>query len=346
MFNNILITGGCGFIASNLINYMVIKYPHINIYNVDKLDYCSSVKNITVSERSNYKFIKGDIKSNDLIRYILTENDIDAVFHFAAQSHVDSSINDPILFTVENVLGTHRLLDECYHYGKLKLFLHVSTDEVYGSVSDKVSETAIMNPTNPYSATKAAAECIVNTYLKSYNMPIIITRCNNVFGPYQYPEKIMPKFILLLLNNKKCTIQGDGHHQRNYIYTEDAVNAFDTIIHKGKIGEIYNIGTDNEYSNLNVAHTLIKHIISDKVNFEEYISYVPDRKCNDDNYSINSSKLKDLGWVEEISFNEGIQKTIEWYRDNNIYDHWPSITLSISPPTLPITPPITLPGFP
>jgi dTDP-glucose 4,6-dehydratase len=326
-FKNILVTGGNGFIASNFINYMVNKYENINFYNIDKLDYCSSINNITVNEYKNYRFFKGDIKSKDLISFILNEYNIDAVLHFAAQSHVDHSINDPVLFTIENVVGTHTLIEECYRYNKLKLFLHISTDEVYGSVFNEVDETYMMNPTNPYASTKAAAECIINTYIKAYNMPIIITRCNNVFGINQYPEKIIPKFILQLINNKRCTIHGDGNNFRNYIHTDDANTAFETIIFKGEMGEIYNIASNNEYSNLEIAKILIREIHGETVNCDNYITYIEDRKCNDKNYSISCNKLNNLGWTIEKDFKDCIKKTIEWYKTTDIHKHWLSITL-------------------
>lgn len=313
---NILVTGGCGFIGSNTINYLLSKYDDIFIINIDKLNYCSSVDN--VDYHKNYKFIKGDIKSDDLINNILNTYNIDTIINFAAQSHVDNSFNNSLEFTKDNILGTHTLLECTRLYGNIKRFIHVSTDEVYGEVDDNTTskEISLLNPTNPYAATKAGAEFLVKAYYLSFNIPIIITRGNNVYGPRQYPEKLIPKFINNLLNNEKCPIHGMGNTRRNFLYVDDVSNAFDIILHKGVINEIYNIGTDDEYSVMNVLKILVKEI-NNSNDITNYYVNVKDRDFNDSRYSINSEKLLNLGWQKKINFEEGIKLTINWYRKNN-----------------------------
>ena len=264
MVANILVTGGCGFIGSHFLNNMVIKYPQYNFINLDCMYYCANIKNIKISQFPNYKYIEGNLTSFDLVKYVLLENNIDIIIHFAAQSHVDNSFSNPLQYTLDNVVGTHNLLEASRIYGKINKFIHVSTDEVYGesSLDDmiKKNEMEVLCPTNPYAATKAAAELICRSYLKSFKLPILITRGNNVYGEHQYPEKLIPKFIYLLKNGKKCTIQGDGSNVRSYIYINDVVNAFDIILHKGDIGEIYNIGSTEEYNVSAIAKLLIKKI--------------------------------------------------------------------------------------
>tara|TARA_B110001469_G_scaffold123181_1_gene134834 strand:- start:1093 stop:2061 length:969 start_codon:yes stop_codon:yes gene_type:complete len=316
---NILVTGGCGFIASNFLNFVIQKYPSANFINIDDLYYCADVNNITQENRnkSNYKFIKGNICDTNLINYILKEYMIDTIIHFAAQSHVDNSFSNPLQYTKDNILGTHTLLECTRLYAKIEKFIHVSTDEVYGESlckeSDIKNETSKLNPTNPYSATKASAEMLVNSYVYSYNLPIIITRGNNVYGPRQYPEKLIPKFILHLLNNEKCTIHGKGLTERSFLYISDVVDAFDLILHKGEIGEIYNIGTTHEYSVMDITKRLVKEIKkNDEIN--ENIIYVEDRKYNDKRYSISFNKLLSLGWEQKIFIVEGLKKTIEYYK--------------------------------
>ena len=315
---NILLTGGAGFIGSNLINFFLENYDNIKIYNIDKLDYCSRTKNVIY--KHNYKFIKGNINQNDLITYILNEYKIDTVIHLAAQSHVDNSFGNSIEFTKDNIMGTHCLLECCRIYQKVKRFIHISTDEVYGEVNNEsqCNEKSILNPTNPYAATKAGAEFMVKSYYKSFKLPIIITRGNNVFGPRQYPEKLIPKFILSLSNDKKCSIHGEGKSRRNFIYVDDVSRAINTILLYGKINEIYNIGTDNEYSVMDIADILVNKLKSNSL--EENINYIEDRHFNDYRYSISSQKLRDLGWKEEVKFIDGIDRTIKWYLDNK--DYW------------------------
>ena len=317
IMKNILVTGGCGFIASNFLNLVIKKYPNYNFINIDSLYYCADINNVRSKDFTNYKFIKGNICNKELIDFILNENNIDTIIHFAAQSHVDNSFCNPLQYTKDNILGTHNLLECVRLYGKIEKFIHVSTDEVYGeslcSESDIKSEKSKLNPTNPYSATKASAEMIVNSYVYSYNLPIIITRGNNVYGPNQYPEKLIPKFILKLLNNQKCTIHGKGLTERSFLYVDDVTNAFDLILHKGKIGEIYNIGTNDEYSVMDITKKLINEIKNDK-EIDKYIEYVEDRKYNDKRYKISFNKLTNLGWKQKIFLEEGIKKTIEHYR--------------------------------
>jgi dTDP-glucose 4,6-dehydratase len=297
---NILVTGGCGFIGSNFINY-ILKKNSIKIYNIDCLNYCANEKNIR--EHPNYKFIKGDITSKDLVLYILNEYSIDGIIHFAAQSHVDNSFDNSLQYTMDNIYGTHVLLQAAKEYGKIKRFLHFSTDEVYGEVDidhPGCHEKSLLNPTNPYAATKAAAEFLVRSYYHSFKLPVVIVRCNNVYGPNQYPEKLIPKFIKLLKEGKKLTIHGKGDTRRNFIWAEDVAIATELIYNKGEINEVYNIGTTQEYSVLEVADILIRSITEDGV-LENHIEYVEDRPFNDFRYSIDSSLLKNLGWEEQYT---------------------------------------------
>ncbi len=317
---NILLTGCCGFIGSNLVNYLVTKYSNLNFYNIDRLDYCAREKNVIVSNKPNYKFIKGDISQSDLINFILNNYHIDTIIHLAAQSHVDNSFGNSIQFTKDNILATHILLECCRVYGKINRFIHVSTDEVYGEVGindPDCDDSFLLNPTNPYAASKAGAEFLVKSYYKSFNLPIIITRGNNVYGPRQYPEKVIPKFIMQLAHNQKCTIQGDGSTRRNFIHVLDVCSAIDTILFKGEINQIYNIGTNNEYSVLQIAHKLIASLKNH--DYQKWIEYVEDRNFNDKRYAVDSTKLKKLGWQEVFDFDNGLLNTIVWYVDNLHY---------------------------
>jgi len=311
---NILITGGCGFIGSHFVNYIFDKYDKINIINIDAMYYCANENNINdiVKQSKRYSFIKMNI--NDISLDLLNKFDINYICHFAAQSHVQNSFEDSIQYTVDNVLGTHTLLEYSRKYGKIKKYIHVSTDEVYGESKlndNKKTELTILKPTNPYAGTKAAAELITQTYLHSFNLPIIITRGNNVYGPNQYPEKLIPKFIELLKNNKKVTIQGTGNSIRSFLHVSDTISAFDIILQKGKIGEIYNIVCDEgmEYSVIDIAKILIKKI-KNTTEYEKWIEYIEDRPFNDIRYYISNSKLKDLGWNIHIDFMNGLDKLI------------------------------------
>jgi UDP-glucose 4,6-dehydratase len=301
---NIMVTGGCGFIGSNFLNYMVEKFPNINFHNVDKMDYCANENNIKVSRFKNYFFYKCDINDKNFIIHILNTFQIDTIVHFAAQSHVDNSFDSSLQFTIDNVLGTHTLLDCTKRCANVKKFIHISTDEVYGEVDDKHTgchEKSILNPTNPYAATKASAEMLVNSYFHSYKLPVIITRGNNVYGPNQYPEKLIPKFEKMILDGKKMTIHGDGSTKRNFVHALDVAKAIEIILQEGEIGEIYNIGTNNEYTVLEIATLLLKKHKPDE-KLEDWIEFVPDRPFNDYRYAINSEKLRSLGWKENCPF--------------------------------------------
>lgn len=327
---NFLITGALGFIGSNVVNYLSLKYPHIKIIILDKLSSCSSRKNINKLSLHNTKIVIGDISNKELVTYILNEYKIDHIIHFAASSHVANSFYNSIDFSINNILGTHYLLEatKIYHEEtqNIEKFIHISTDEVYGEVIDDVmrKETSILDPTNPYAATKAAAEFMVKSYYYSYKLPIIITRSNNVYGPNQYPEKIVPRFICQLLNNEKITIEGNGSNKRNFIHVDDISSAIETIILKGLIGEIYNICAPDhcEYDVMTIAKTIIKLFDIDDSDAENYIKYVEDRKFNDKRYYIDSTKLKELGWTAtKINFIDNIKELIIWYKQNkHIYN--------------------------
>ena len=315
----ILVTGGCGFIGSNFINHFLANNSNATIVNIDKLDYCANVSNVTASE--NYVFVKGDINNKELVYNTLQQYNIEYVVHFAAQTHVDNSFHKALDYTVDNVLGTHSLLECCRLYKNIKKFIHISTDEVYGEVdlnNEGCCEKSILNPTNPYAATKAGAEFIVRSYYYSFNLPIIIVRANNVYGRHQYPEKLIPKFIKLLKGNNKLTIQGNGNTRRNFIYVDDVVNAISIIFSQGKINNIYNIGSKNEYSVMEIGAMLLEMIKGPECNINDYIEYIPDRNFNDFRYAIKSTQLQSLGWKEEKDFIEGLRDTVDWYMHNDI----------------------------
>ncbi len=310
----ILITGGAGFIGSNFVRYLVKNYPKYEIINYDKLTYAGNLENLKdIENYPNYKFIRGDVCNFEFLCYIL--KDIDAIIHFAAESHVDNSYGNSLIFTKSNAYGTHVLL-EAARKNNIKKIIHVSTDEVYGDILEgSFKETDKLEPNNPYSASKAAAEMIVRSYYQTYKIPVIMTRGNNVFGPFQYPEKIIPRFVTNLLENKKIPLHGDGSPIRTYIHTEDLCRALDIVFHKGVIGETYNIGTQDEISNLDLTKKILRKMGKD----ESYIEFVHDRLFNDKRYSIDLSKIISLGWKQECSFDEGLTKTIEWYKDNKTW---------------------------
>ena len=315
----ILVTGGAGFIGSNFINMFGKKYPGVKIINFDALYYCGDKNNVDEQIRNseNYTFIEGNLQSFNLLKYIFQTNEITHVIHFAAQSHVQNSFTDSLQYTKDNILGTHNLLEVNRIYNKTLLkFIHVSTDEVYGEsmidVDEKhKTEHSVLCPTNPYAATKAAAELIAQSYNHSFNMPIIITRGNNVYGPNQYPEKLIPRFIQQLKNDEKVTIQGSGNCVRAFLHAYDTATAFETILLKGEIGEIYNIGCDEnmEYSVMEVAKMLIKSI-KNTDDCNKWITYIEDRPFNDQRYYISNKKVKDLGWVITVKFEDGIKELI------------------------------------
>jgi dTDP-glucose 4,6-dehydratase len=320
-FKSVLVTGGAGFIASNILNYWLHQYPNVKFYNIDKLDYSGREDNIdhdpeTKTLPLNYTFYKADINNYDFVAHILKSNNIDTVAHFSAQSHVCNSFQESLQYTKDNIMGTHTLIEACRHYGKINKFIHVSTDEVYGESKDdtKFSDnSSTFDPTNPYSATKASAELIVKSYYHSFKFPIIITRSNNVYGPRQYNEKVIPRFITQILANKPCTIHGLGETRRSFLYIDDIVSAFDLILNDGKIGEVYNIGTEDEHSVLDVATELILQIKDRFPNREDFL-LVEDRPFNDYRYNIDFTKLSNMGWKQKVKFEEGIAKTIDWYK--------------------------------
>jgi dTDP-glucose 4,6-dehydratase len=313
---NILITGGCGFIGSHFINYIWKKYDKIKIYNIDAMYYNSNKNNIEECVRKSERYVLFEKNINDIDINMLYDFNINYIVHFAAQSHVQNSFEEPLQYTFDNVLGTVKLLEVTRQYNKIKKFVHVSTDEVYGesilTEYDKKNEKSLLCPTNPYSGSKAGAELMCQTYISSFKMPIVITRGNNVFGKNQYPEKLIPKFIKHLVNNEQVTIQGDGSATRSFLYVDDTVRAFDIILCKGVIGEIYNIGTDDnmEYTVLDVAKILIKKLKNTE-DYEKWISYIPDRPFNDQRYFICNNKLKNLGWKIKTDFITGIDIILE-----------------------------------
>jgi dTDP-glucose 4,6-dehydratase/UDP-glucose 4,6-dehydratase len=313
---NLLITGGCGFIGSNFINYYFRKNKINLLVNFDAMYYCANEENVNEVIRNDpkYKLIKGNITNYDLVEHIITQNNINYVIHFAAQSHVQKSFDDSLQFTNDNILGTHTLLEVVRKYKKIKKFIHVSTDEVYGESMNVINESkktehSILCPTNPYAATKAGAELIAQSYSHSYNLPIIITRGNNVYGVGQYPEKLIPKFIKLLKEDKKVTIQGNGSAVRAFLHAYDTATAFETILERGEIGEIYNIGCDDgmEYSVIEIAKILIQNI-KNTDNYKEFIEYVEDRPFNDQRYYISNEKVKKLGWSIKVNLMDGLRE--------------------------------------
>ena len=310
----LLVTGGCGFIGSNFINYYFPQKKCEVLINLDAMYYCADEKNINdnIISSSNYHLVKGNVCNEDLVNLLLQEYKITHVIHFAAQSHVQRSFDDSLSFTQDNIVGTHQLLECCRKYNKLEKFIHVSTDEVYGESLNELNEQhkteqSILCPTNPYAATKAGAELMAQSYAHSYKMPIIITRGNNVYGPNQYPEKLISRFIQLLKEDKKVTIQGDGSCVRAFLHAKDTARAFECILEKGKIGEIYNIGCDEgmEFSVMDIAKKLIK-LIKKTEKYEDWIEYIEDRPFNDQRYYISNSKVKDLGWDIRIQLDDGL----------------------------------------
>ncbi len=311
---NLLITGGCGFIGSNFINYYFPKNNFNTLVNFDAMYYCADENNVEkwIRKDKKYVLIKGNLCNDKLVKNVIEKYKITHVIHFAAQSHVQNSFEDSIKFTHDNIFGTHNLLECCRKYGKIEKFIHVSTDEVYGESMNNIEEThktehSILCPTNPYAATKAGAELIAQSYNHSYKMPIIITRGNNVYGKNQYPEKLIPRFIKLLKENKKVTIQGKGDSVRAFLHAYDTAKAFECILEKGQVGEIYNIGCDEgmEYSVMEIAKILIK-MIKKTDNYEEWIEYIEDRPYNDQRYYISNQKVRDLGWSIDIDLMTGL----------------------------------------
>lgn len=300
MFSNVMVTGGCGFIASNFLNRMKERYPSINFVNVDKLDYCSNVENVNPGVAT---FVKGNVGNKELIEHLIKLYHFDTIFHFAAQSHVDNSFDNALSFTMDNTHATHVLVEACRRHIPDVEFIHFSTDEVYGESKTDVPFTeneGVLRPTNPYSASKAAAEMIVRSYIESFGMNIKVIRCNNVYGPNQYPEKLIPKFKRLLKENEKCTIHGSKSAtvKRAFMHVDDVVDAVDVIWRRGVPGEVYNIASDDELTVMEVTQLIIETIKGTK-NYDDWITYVEDRPFNDQRYYICAKKLKDLGWSQK-----------------------------------------------
>ena len=320
--NRILVTGGFGFIASNFINTWMKNHPDDFIVNVDRVDTCSNPKNIENKYNLQYTEYRRDIQATQEMADILERHSINYVFHFAAETHVDNSFGNSLSFTRSNVLGTHSLLEACREHTQLIRFYHMSTDEVYGEIKEGAfHEKSLLHPTNPYAATKAAAEQIVHSYGCSFKLPYIILRANNIYGTRQYPEKVIPAFLIRLLQGKKLQIQGDGSAKRMFLHVDDLVSAIETIHQKGQTGEIYNIGTDEEYTVLDIANLLFYKLKKEGL-LNDWVEYVPDRLFNDCRYSIDTTKITNLGWRQTKTLQTSLDEIIHWYARN--LTHWKS----------------------
>ena len=325
---NILITGGAGFIGSHVVRLFVNKYPDYNIINLDALTYAGNLENLKdIEHKPNYTFIKRDICDYEHMNIVFSDYEIDAVIHLAAESHVDRSIKDPFSFAKTNVMGTLSLLQAAKEkWGnnfKEKLFYHISTDEVYGSLTDQgfFTEKTPYDPHSPYSASKASSDHFVRAFYDTYKFPTVISNCSNNYGSFQFPEKLIPLFINNICNNKSLPVYGKGENVRDWLFVEDHARAIDIIFHKGKLGETYNIGGFNEWRNIDLIKVLIRTV--DKLlgrkegASEKLITHVKDRAGHDYRYAIDSSKLKnELGWEPSLQFEEGIEKTVKWYLNN------------------------------
>lgn len=309
----ILVTGGAGFIGSCFIRHMLNTYPDYKIVNLDALTYAGNLENLyDVKDNPNYEFINGDICDKKLVPQLVSG--VDAVINFAAESHVDRSITGPEIFIETNIKGTVNLLQAAKAFN-IERFIQISTDEVYGSLGKTgyFTEKTPLSPNSPYSASKASADMIVHAYYETYGLPTLITRCSNNYGPYQYPEKLIPFFISKLLKNEKVPVYGDGLNVRDWIYVYDHCSAIDTVLHKGKPGEIYNVGGHNEKTNIEITHLILEAMNKD----ESYIEHVEDRLGHDKRYAICNDKItNELGWKPSITFEEGILLTIDWYLNN------------------------------
>ncbi|WP_151698063.1 dTDP-glucose 4,6-dehydratase [Weizmannia acidilactici] len=319
----VLVTGGAGFIGGNFVQHMVNKYLDYDIYNLDLLTYAGDLtKHQEIENKDNYHFIKADIADRQTIIPLFKKENFDFVVHFAAESHVDRSITDPEIFVRTNVLGTQVLLDAAKEVG-VKKFLHVSTDEVYGELdfdpSTFFTEETPLQPNSPYSASKASSDLLVRAYHETFGLPINITRCSNNYGPYHFPEKLIPLTISRVLNDQKVPVYGNGGNIRDWLHVHDHCAAIDLVLHQGVNGEVYNVGGHNERTNLEVVKTIIKTLGKS----EDLIEFVKDRPGHDKRYAIDPSKLEKLGWKPAYSFETGIAQTIQWYLDNK--DWWERI---------------------
>lgn len=310
----ILVTGGAGFIGSNFVRYMLNKHKDYKIVNLDLLTYAGNIKSLDdIKDNPNYEFIKGDIADAKLVDDIVSK-DVNVIINFAAESHVDRSITNPDVFVKTNVLGTQTLLEAAKKY-KIEKFFQISTDEVYGSLGKTgyFTEKTPISPNSPYSASKASADLLVMAYHHTFGLPVNITRCSNNYGPYQFPEKLIPLFITNALADKQVPLYGDGMNIRDWLFVEDHCSAIDTVLHKGKIGEIYNVGGNNEKTNRYITDTILKYLGKDG----SLIKYVADRLGHDRRYAIDATKIKEeLGWEPKYKFEQAIEKTIQWYLDN------------------------------
>ncbi|WP_112182160.1 MULTISPECIES: dTDP-glucose 4,6-dehydratase [Paraliobacillus] len=319
----IVVTGGAGFIGGNFVQYMVEKYPNYHIYNLDELTYAGDLtKHQIVEKNENYHFVKADITDRKSISSLFEKEQFDYVVHFAAESHVDRSITDPEIFIRTNVLGTQVLLDAAKAID-IKKFVHVSTDEVYGELdfdpTTFFTEETPLQANSPYSASKASSDLLVRAYHETYGLPVNITRCSNNYGPYHFPEKLIPLTISRVLNDEKVPVYGDGKNIRDWLHVQDHCSAIDLVLHEGISGEVYNIGGHNEKTNLEVVKTIIQAL--DKS--EELIEFVEDRLGHDKRYAIDPTKLEKLGWKPTYNFDTGIVQTIQWYLNNK--DWWEQI---------------------
>lgn len=312
---NVLITGGAGFIGSNFVRYFLAAYPELNVINFDKLTYAGNLENLdTVHGNPRYHFVKGDICNRPAVEAAFLEFGIDVVIHFAAESHVDRSILGSSVFVETNVVGTNVLLDVAKDMS-VDRFLHVSTDEVYGSLgaTGKFTEETPLHPNSPYSASKASSDLLAFAYHHTYGLPVVITRCSNNYGPYQFPEKLIPLMIINALNDKPLPVYGDGLNVRDWLHVRDHCAAIDTVLQKGKIGEVYNIGGNNEWKNIDIVKLILQKVGKP----DSLIKFVKDRPGHDRRYAIDATKTEtSLGWNPSYTFEDGIEETVQWYITN------------------------------
>lgn len=310
---NILVTGGAGFIGNCFVRHILNKYPDYKVINLDSLTYAGNLDNLKdVEKNPNYTFVHGNICDKKLVHELMSQ--VDCCVNFAAESHVDRSITGPEIFIETNVQGTLNLLQNAKEF-KIQRYLQVSTDEVYGSLGKTgyFTEETPITPNSPYSASKASADLLVRAYFETYKMPVLTTRCSNNYGPFQYPEKLIPLFISNLLNSEQVPVYGDGMNIRDWLYVYDHCDAIDTVLHKGKVGDVYNIGGNNEKANIEITKLLVSELGKN----ETSIKYVEDRLGHDRRYAIDSSKIQnELGWTPSVTFEEGIKLTIDWYLKN------------------------------